>query len=93
MLPDPSKGRKPHGRADAGRTNGPLRRPVNYVSDWLRQARQTDDQVFRLYVSLFLLDLTSEHGRIFNGNERPSTSNARATLRAAFEWNLAFVQR
>jgi aminoglycoside phosphotransferase len=67
--------------------------PVTYVSAWLRQARQTDDQVFRLYVSLFLLDLMSEHGRILNGNEGPSTPNARAALRAAFEWNLALVQR
>lgn len=67
--------------------------PLDYISAWLRHARQTDDQVFRLYVSVFLLDLMSEHGQIFNGNERPSTPNTRAALRAAFDCNLALVQR
>jgi hypothetical protein len=66
--------------------------PVNYVSAWLRQARQIDDQIFRLYVSIFLLDLMSEHGQIFNGNERPSTPSARAALRSVFDCNLALVQ-
>jgi aminoglycoside phosphotransferase len=66
---------------------------VNYVSAWLRHARQTDDQVFRLYVSVFLLDLMSEHGQMFNGNRRLSTPNARATMLAAFDSNLALVQR
>jgi hypothetical protein len=67
--------------------------PVSYVSAWLRHARQTDDRLFRLYMSLFLLDLMSEHGQIFNGNQRPSTPEARAALKRAFERNLALVRR
>jgi hypothetical protein len=66
--------------------------PTSYVSAWLRQARQTDDGVFRLYVTLFVLDLMSEHGQVFNGNGRPSTPNARAALRQAFEGNLALIR-
>lgn len=66
--------------------------PEGYVSAWLRHARQTDDRIFRLYVSLFLRDLMSEHGQVFNGNERPSTPDARAALRRAFERNLALLE-
>jgi hypothetical protein len=67
--------------------------PVSYVSAWLRRAKHADDRVFRLYVSLFLLDLMSEHGQVFNGNERPSTPAARAVLHRAFECNLALIRR
>jgi aminoglycoside phosphotransferase len=63
--------------------------PVNYVSAWLRHSQHTDDGIFRLYVSLFLLDLMSEHGQVFNGNLSPSTPQARAMLHRAFERNLA----
>jgi|SRR5271155_823343 len=66
--------------------------PESYVSAWLRHATQADDRIFRLYVSLFLLDLMSEHGQAFNGNERPSTPDARAALRRAFERNLAILR-
>lgn len=66
--------------------------PMSYVSAWLRRAKHADDRVFRLYVSLFLLDLMSEHGHVFNGNERPSTPDARTALHHAFERNLAFVR-
>jgi hypothetical protein len=59
--------------------------PVAYVKSWLRHAGQTDDPVFWLYVSAFVLDLMSEHGQTFNGNERPSTPAARRSLRLAFE--------
>jgi aminoglycoside phosphotransferase len=59
--------------------------PVRYVSAWLHHAGQPDDRVFRLYVALFLLDLMAEHGQSFNGNERPSTPEARAALCCAFE--------
>jgi hypothetical protein len=62
---------------------------VNYVSAWLRHSQHTDDGIFRLYVSLFLLDLMSEHGQVFNGNLSPSTPQARAMLHRAFERNLA----
>jgi aminoglycoside phosphotransferase (APT) family kinase protein len=67
--------------------------PETYVSAWLRHAGHADDGIFRLYVSLFLLDLMSEHGQPFNGNEPPSTPNARRALRYAFEHNLALVGR
>jgi aminoglycoside phosphotransferase (APT) family kinase protein len=66
--------------------------PVSYVSAWLRHARQADDSLFRLYVSLFLLDLMSEHGQIFNGNQPASTAEARASLLRAFASNLGFTQ-
>jgi aminoglycoside phosphotransferase (APT) family kinase protein len=59
--------------------------PVGYVKAWLRHAGQTEDRVFWLYVAGFLLDLMSEHGLTFNGNERPSTQQARRSLRLAFE--------
>jgi hypothetical protein len=67
--------------------------PQSYVSAWLRRAAQTDDGLFRLYVSLFLVDLMSEHGQVFNGNEFPSTTDNRAALLSVFERNLALVRR
>lgn len=63
--------------------------PVYYAASWLRHAQHADDRVFRLYVSLFLLDLMSEHGQVFNGDLSPSTPDARAMLHRAFERNLA----
>ena len=66
--------------------------PVAYVKAWLRHAGQTDDPVFWLYVSAFLLDLMSEHGQTFNGNERPATPAARRSLRLAFEASIARIQ-
>jgi aminoglycoside phosphotransferase len=66
--------------------------PVSYVKAWLRHAGQSDDPVFRLYVSAFLLDLMSEHGQTFNGNERPSTAAARRSLRLAFEACIARIR-
>jgi aminoglycoside phosphotransferase len=63
--------------------------PVGYVSTWLRQAGWMADRLFELYVSLFLLDLMGEHGQTFNGNQRASSPEARATLRQAFRRNLA----
>ena len=62
--------------------------PVEYVSAWLRHAGQSDDQTFRLYVSLFLLDLMAEHGQVFNGNERQSDPEARMALRTAYSDSL-----
>ena len=66
--------------------------PVAYVKAWLWHAGQSDDPVFRLYVSAFLLDLMSEHGHRFNGNERPSTPGARRWLSLAFETCIARVR-
>ena len=61
--------------------------PLRYVAAWLRHAGQTDDAVFRCYVTVFLLDLMSEHGQTFNGNARPSAARARAALARAFDDN------
>jgi hypothetical protein len=66
--------------------------PVQYVSAWLAHAKLPDDRLFRMYVTLFLLDLMGEHGHAFNGNERPSSPQARAKLRQAFEESLRFVR-
>lgn len=65
--------------------------PTEYVSAWLRHAGASDDRVFRLYVSLFLLDLMAEHGQAFNGNEQPSAPDARASLRKAYENSLTLA--
>jgi aminoglycoside phosphotransferase len=67
--------------------------PAQYVSAWSRHAGwSTDDRLFRLYVALFLLDLMGEHGHAFNGNERPSSAQARASLRQAFERMLGLIR-
>jgi aminoglycoside phosphotransferase (APT) family kinase protein len=66
--------------------------PTQYVSAWMRHAGQADDVVFRLYVAVFVLDLMSEHGQIFNGNERRSTPDVRAALIGAFERGLALIR-
>lgn len=63
--------------------------PASYVAAWLRSAGQPDDRLFRLYVALFLLDLMSEHGQTFNGNERASSPDERARLLRAFEGAIA----
>jgi aminoglycoside phosphotransferase len=65
--------------------------PLDYVSAWMREAGQQDDRVFQLYVALFLLDLMSEHGHAFNGNDRASTPEARAALLRAFQERLAAI--
>ena len=65
--------------------------PTEYVSAWLRHARASDDWTFRLYVVLFVLDLMSEHGHNFNGNERLSSLEARASLQRAFETGLRVI--
>lgn len=57
-----------------------MRGPKHYVDYWTDAAGHRNDHIFSLYVALFLLDLMSEHGHVFNGNERPSTPEARAVL-------------
>ncbi len=64
------------------------RGPIQYVFAWLRHARWSDDRLFRLYVTLFLLDLMAEHGQVFNGNQRPSSPQARAELERSFNGSL-----
>ncbi|WP_158818140.1 phosphotransferase family protein [Methylocapsa sp. S129] len=66
--------------------------PVGYVSAWSRHAGWPDDRLFRFYVAIFLLDLMSEHGHAFNGNERASTPEARASLLGAFEETIKLVR-
>ncbi len=54
--------------------------PQYFVAALLRHAGQTDDRVFRLYVAVLLLDLMSEHGHDFNGNQRPTEPDVREHL-------------
>jgi len=54
--------------------------PEQYVRYWMEAAGHADDEAFRLYVALFLLDLMAEHGQVFNGNEVPSTPQGRQHL-------------
>lgn len=68
------------------------RGPLQYVSAWLRQAGWSDDRLFRLYVTLFLLDLMAEHGQVFNGNQIPSSPQARAELMQSFNSSLRFIR-
>ncbi|MGA7805140.1 aminoglycoside phosphotransferase family protein [Bradyrhizobium sp.] len=68
------------------------RGPLQYVSAWLRHAGLSDDRLFRLYVTLFLLDLMAEHGQVFNGNQRPSSPQARAELEQSFNGSLRFAR-
>jgi aminoglycoside phosphotransferase len=62
-----------------------------YVSAWMDKANMRDDRVFGLYIALFLLELMSEHGHLFNGNNRASTPAARAALLHSFEVRLAAI--
>jgi aminoglycoside phosphotransferase (APT) family kinase protein len=67
--------------------------PTRYVEYWLDAVHHRDDDLFRLYVALFLLDLMGEHGQIFNGNQRPSQPQARAGLLAAFDASLQLIDQ
>jgi aminoglycoside phosphotransferase len=66
--------------------------PVRYVSQRLRHAGLSNDRLFQVYVLIFLLDLMSEHGQVFNGNERPSSRDDRATLQHAFDRSLSSIR-
>jgi hypothetical protein len=66
--------------------------PVSYVENWMRAAGHRDDGLFRLYVALFRADLMGEHGQRFNGNEQPSTPQARESLLHAFAQAMRFAQ-
>jgi aminoglycoside phosphotransferase len=68
------------------------RGPLQYVSAWLRQAGWSDDRLFRLYITLFLLDLMAEHGQVFNGNQNPSSPQARTELEQSFNSSLKFIR-
>jgi aminoglycoside phosphotransferase len=58
--------------------------PSGYVSAWLRHAGATDDAIFRLYVNLFVLDLMSEQGHVFNGARLTPSPALRASLLRAY---------
>jgi aminoglycoside phosphotransferase len=55
-----------------------------YTQHWLKMARFEDDRIFRLYVSLFLVDFMSEYGQAFNGNQKPFSPEAHRRLLEAF---------
>ncbi len=59
--------------------------PVAYPDMWLAAAGLAADPLYWLYVASFLVDFMAEHGQVFNGNERPSTPEARARLLALFD--------
>jgi aminoglycoside phosphotransferase (APT) family kinase protein len=61
----------------------------DYATYLMQTAGWTDDHLFRFYVAAFLLDFMSEHGQVFNGNQRPSSPEARATLLGLYEAALA----
>jgi aminoglycoside phosphotransferase (APT) family kinase protein len=65
--------------------------PRHYVDYWMQAAGHRNDHIFRLYVALFLLDLMSEHGHVFNGNEKPSTPEARAIMLDALNAETAIL--
>lgn len=59
--------------------------PVHYTDIWMKTAGFSDDTVYRFYVTLFLIDLMSEHGQNFNGNQKPSDPQKRNGLLRAFD--------
>jgi aminoglycoside phosphotransferase (APT) family kinase protein len=63
--------------------------PEDYVTTLMRAAGWADDHLFRFYVAAFLLDFMSEHGQRYNGNERPSSPEARSSLLGLYEQALA----
>jgi aminoglycoside phosphotransferase len=66
--------------------------PAQYVSAWLLQAGLSEDRLFQIYVLIFLLDLMSEHGQVFNGNQLPSSPEDRAALQQAFDRYVALIR-
>lgn len=67
--------------------------PKHYVDYWMQAAGHRNDHIFRLYVALFLLDLMSEHGHVFNGNEKPSTPEVRAIMLHALNAETAILSQ
>jgi hypothetical protein len=68
------------------------RGPLQYVSALLQYAGCSDDRLFRLYVTLFLLDLMAEHAQAFNGNQSPMPPQARTELEQSFNSSLRFIR-
>jgi aminoglycoside phosphotransferase len=65
--------------------------PTYYVDAWMNAANQPIDQIFRLYVALFLVDFMSEHGQEFNNNATPSSVECRKRLLAIFAESLRCI--
>lgn len=59
--------------------------PLGYVRAWAEAAGHALDELFRLYVALFLVDFMGEHGQLLNGNMPRSSETARARLTGLFE--------
>ncbi len=70
-----------------------MQAPADYVTAWMDEAGWRADDIFALYTAAYLLDLMSEHGLPANGNERPSTTAARAHLEAEFALRLEQLER
>jgi aminoglycoside phosphotransferase (APT) family kinase protein len=62
--------------------------PTHYVDAWMNAADCRNDRVFRLYITLFLVDFMSEHGHEFNGNMLQSSANCRNRLLRVFTESL-----
>jgi aminoglycoside phosphotransferase len=54
--------------------------PTRYVDAWMSAAGFQADRLFRLYVTLFVVDFMSEHGQVLNGNSGPSSPEQRMKL-------------
>lgn len=53
---------------------------THYIDEWMGLAGFAEDRIFRLYVTLFILDFMSEVGQKFNDNPSPSSSSNREHL-------------
>lgn len=58
--------------------------PATYAQHLMDAAGWVDDHLNRLYVAVIFLGFMSEHGQAYNGNMRPSSPEARATLLALY---------
>ena len=56
----------------------------HYTRHWLNLAQYEDDNIFRLYISLFLVDFMSEYGQVFNGNQQTLLPETRQHLLGIF---------
>ena len=65
--------------------------PVAYAHTWMRIAGFRDDRLFRFYVAACLLDFLSEEGQVFNGNQRPTSPEARQRLLGLYAASLRDV--
>jgi len=58
---------------------------LDYVETWLAAIDLENDDLFQLYIAVFLLDFMAEHGMVFNGNMTPSRAEDRAQLLGLFK--------